>query len=292
MSPAHLTKFKKFKETVWKYYRTQGRHDLPWRKTRDPYKILVSEIMLQQTQVSRVLVKYPEFLRAFPTVEKLASAPTHKLLSVWQGLGYNRRALALKRAAEIVAHEHAGKFPKDFNTLVSLPGIGPATAADMLAFAWNISQPLIETNIRTVYIHHFFAEKSGARKKSLVKAVEKIHDRDILPLVEKTFDAARPREWIWALMDYGAMLKREHGNKTGQRSKQYAKQSKFVGSNRELRSAMVKIILEKPIGAPTLFKKLRAVRKNISTEEFNKNLADLEREGFIVRAKGILKIAG
>lgn len=287
MSPAHLAQCKKFKETVWKYYRAHGRHDLPWRKTRDPYEILVSEIMLQQTQVSRVLVKYPEFLHAFPTAEKLATAPTHKLLSVWQGLGYNRRALALKRAAEIVVRNFSGKFPPDFAALVALPGIGPATASDLLAFAWNIPHPAIETNIRTVFIHHFFAEKSAKKKKS----ADKIHDRDILPLVEKTFDRENPREWIWALMDYGAMLKRTHGNTTGRRSKQYVRQSSFTGSNRELRSHMVKIILKKAITSTTLFAEIKKLRAALTREQFNKNLKDLEREGFIIQEKSFLKIA-
>ena len=145
-----------FKKIILDYYKKHGRHDLPWRKTHDPYKILVSEIMLQQTQVGRVMAKYKEFIREFPDFKKLAQAPTAKVLKAWSGLGYNRRALYLKRTAERVTNEFQGKLPKDQSMLVDLPGIGPNTAGAICAYSFNMPVVFIETNIRRVFIHFFF----------------------------------------------------------------------------------------------------------------------------------------
>ena len=122
-----------FRKVVYTHYRTHGR-DLPWRRTKNPYRILVSEVMLQQTQVPRVLDKYKEFVKAFPTIRSLAQAPLRDVVAVWSGLGYNRRALALKRLAETVVHDHNAKIPRDVDTLKSLPGIGPACAGAIAAF--------------------------------------------------------------------------------------------------------------------------------------------------------------
>ena len=172
----------RFKKTIWNYYKKHGRHDLPWRKTKDPYKILVSEVMLQQTQVNRVIEKYKSFLKKFPTVKALAQAPLKEVLLEWQGLGYNRRAKYLKLCAEKVIHEHEGTFPKTVKELTALPGIGPATAGDILAFAYNIPVPVIETNIRSVFIHFFPAPPRLRRASPLIS------DKELLPLIEKTLD--------------------------------------------------------------------------------------------------------
>lgn len=222
--------FSRFKKTIWNYYKKHGRHDLPWRKTKDPYKILVSEVMLQQTQVNRVIEKYKSFLKKFPTVKALAQAPLKEVLLEWQGLGYNRRAKYLKLCAEKVTHEHEGTFPKTVKELTALPGIGPATAGDILAFAYNIPVPVIETNIRSVFIHFFKTSTD-----------QPVHDRDLLPLIEKALDIKNPREWYWALFDYGAYLKQTRNPNT--ESKHYVKQSPFKGSNREKRSQILKLIL-------------------------------------------------
>lgn len=290
---------KKFTHAVWTYYRTHGRHDLPWRKTRDPYKILVSEIMLQQTQVSRVIPKYKEFLAEFPTLTTLAKAPTEKLLAIWQGLGYNRRALALREAARTIVRDHGGKFPRHYDTLITLPSVGPATAADLLAFAWNIPAPTIETNVRTVYIHHFFPDKKAKNGPvTKQKGSCKIHDKDLWPVVRETFDIARPREWIWALMDYGTMLKKVHGNTGGRRSAHHTKQSKFAGSNRELRSQMLKTLLKGPASEVGLLRKIKLMRNNVANvadeqlrKNIRKNLHDLKKEGFIVQKGTTIRIA-
>lgn len=218
-----------FVETVWRQYREQGRHDLPWRKTTNPYRILVSEIMLQQTQVDRVLPKYREFLRQFPTVRALAAASLSDVLRAWQGLGYNRRAKYLQEAARVVVEERKGKFPHDEPGWRSLPGVGPYTAAAVLAFAYNHPVVLIETNVRQVFLHHFFPRATA------------VPDAAILKLVAKTLPPLQAREWYSALMDYGAYLKSQHGNKNTQ-SKHYTKQSKFSGSDRQIRGAIIKTL--------------------------------------------------
>ena len=221
-----------FRRTVLAHYQAHGR-DLPWRCTREPYRILLSEIMLQQTQVPRVLVKYEEFLTAFPTIDDLAAAPLEAVLRVWQGLGYNRRARSLKRLAEIVTNELNGELPRSVSELLRLPGVGPATAAAVAAFAYGEAHPFIETNIRAVYLHHFFPDRSD------------VSDREILPLVEATLDRADPRSWYYALMDYGVELKRTQPNPS-RRSRHYTRQSPFSGSKRQLRAQVLRVILDGP----------------------------------------------
>lgn len=250
-----------FKKTILSYYRRHGRHDLPWRKTTDPYKILVSEIMLQQTQVPRVIPKYRSFLKKFPNVRALARASLADVLSEWQGLGYNRRGLYLKRCAEQVVARFNGVFPADQTALKSLPGIGPATAADLLAFAWNIPVPAIETNIRSVFLHFFFADQSG------------VSDAELMPLIEKTLDRKNPREWYWALFDYGAFLKTKTNPNI--RSRHYTKQSPFKGSNREQRSRILKLILEKPRTVAGLTRLLP------TAENIDRNVKDMIKEGLL-----------
>lgn len=217
-----------FRREVWRWYR-KNRRSFPWRKTRDPYKILVSEVMLQQTQADRVVAFFNRFVRRFPSIQVLAAAPFHEVFSCWQGLGYNRRALFLKRAAEAIIAKHGGKLPKDTTLLRSLPGVGPYTAAAVRAFAWNFPDVLIETNIRTVFIRYFFP---GWRK---------VKDSELVPLIEKTLDRRRPREWYSALMDYGSFLKRAEGNAAA-RSRSYVKQHPFRGSRRELRGNILRVV--------------------------------------------------
>ncbi len=229
------SKIAAFRKIVWAHYRAHGRHGLPWRETADPYRILVSEIMLQQTQVDRVVPKYRAFLKAFPTARALARAASADVLKLWSGLGYNRRALYLKRAAEAVMEQYGGKFPPASagpDALRKLPGIGPYTAAAVASFAWNLPVPLIETNVRAAFIHHFFPR---------AKAVP---DAALMPLIAAALDRTRPREWQWALMDYGAHLKKTLPNPS-RRSKHHAKQSPFKGSVRELRGAFLRQLAEK-----------------------------------------------
>ncbi|MDD1721700.1 MAG: A/G-specific adenine glycosylase, partial [Euryarchaeota archaeon] len=240
--------------------------DLPWRKTNDPYKILVSEVMLQQTQVERVLRKYEQFLQCFPTFEGLAKAPLQAVLDVWRGLGYNRRAIAVKKVADIVVNEFDGKLPSDDQVLQNLPGIGKTTAGAIRAFAFNEPAVFIETNIRTVFLHTFFAGKLGTR------------DNEICPLIEQTLDRSNPREWFYALMDYGVMLKKKYGNPS-RMSAHHKKQASFQGSNRQLRGAILALIVEHP--GITETELVQILRRNPDT--IQTNLTKLEQEGFFKR---------
>lgn len=221
-------KFKSFRKTVKDYYRSSGR-DLPWRHTNNPYRIVISEIMLQQTQVSRVLIKYPEFLRLFPHWKSLSQASTARVIKAWQGLGYNRRALALKEIARHVVNDYGGRLPRTPEALALFPGIGPATAASICAFAFNKPVVFIETNIRRVFLYHFFSRRTD------------VSDSELLPLITATLDKQNPREWYWALMDYGSYLAKKVEN-PNRKSKHYSKQSKFVGSRRQTRGAILKLL--------------------------------------------------
>ncbi len=222
--------------------------------------------MLQQTQVTRVIPKYKEFLKLFPTVQKLTTAPLGDVLKAWQGLGYNRRAKFLWQAAEYVVQEHKGKWPKTFSELRTLPGIGEYTAGAVMNFAYNSPVPLIETNIRTVYIHHFFHDTEG------------VTDKELLPLIERTLDRMNPREWNWALMDYGSYLKETVGN-LNKKSKTYQKQSDFKTSNRYVRGKILRIFATGPQTKMQLFKKLQDIEK----ERGELALNALLREGLVTK---------
>ncbi len=219
-----------FKELVYGYYERHGRA-LPWRnEALTPYHVLVSEIMLQQTQADRVAKKFGEFIRAFPDICTLALAPLEQLLGMWQGLGYNRRALALRKTAGIIVERHCGIVPDNVDDLAALPGIGRATASSILAFAYNKPVVFIETNIRTVFIHLFFSDRAD------------VSDKEILPLAECALDRENPRRWYNALMDYGVMLKSRYGNPS-RRSTHYKKQPAFNGSHRQTRGAILRAVL-------------------------------------------------
>lgn len=267
---------RRFVEVVWEHYRQQGRHDLPWRKTTNPYHILVSEVMLQQTQVGRVVPKYREFLKRFPTARRLATAPLGDVLRVWQGLGYNRRAKFLWQAALKVINELGGEWPTNELDLRSLPGVGVYTAAAIVVFAYNTPTVLIETNVRQVYLHHFFKNDSD------------VLDADILKLVKRTVPQDTAREWYWALMDYGSFLKSQHGN-VNYKSKHYTKQSKFVGSDRQIRGAIIKVLSNETsaVTRDRLCERLGEVEPRLATEydRINSQLKQLEIESFIIISK-------
>ena len=264
-APRNPLALRAFQDRVYAYYHAQARM-FPWRQTHDPYHILVSEFMLQQTQVQRVLLKYPPFLAAFPTFEALARSGLKEVLANWQGLGYNRRALALKTAAEIVVQAYAGELPHNPEELMRLPGIGRSTAGAVLAFAFQIPVPFIETNIRRVFIHGFFSGQ------------EQISDARIMPLLEATLDRANPREWYYALMDYGTMLKERYVN-PNRRSAHYQRQAPFEGSRRQIRGRILKVLLEKPrLSLPEL-----AVLVGTTPDDLAAIVKDLEREGFLKR---------
>lgn len=252
---------------------------LPWRCIDDPYAVLVSEVMLQQTQVARVEKHWTRFLGLFPTIDALAAAGTADVLAQWQGLGYNRRALALKRAAEVCAAERGGKLPDTAEELEALPGIGPATAAGVMAFAYNRPSVYIETNVRTVFLHELFP------------ACDKVSDRQLAPLVAATCPEDDARAWYYALLDYGAHLKTLVANPS-RRSVHYTRQSAFEGSRRQKRAELVRIVLAEPgIGADELAERLDAFertagRDGVDAATFDSIVGDLVAEGFFRSEEG------
>lgn len=257
-----------FQATVWDYYTKQGRHDLPWRHAEpdgmfDPYKILVSELMLQQTQVPRVIPKFQEFIRQFPDSKTLAQSPQQAVLAAWSGLGYNRRARFLQQAAQMIEREFDGVVPRSIDDLIRLPGVGRNTAGAVVTYAFNEPVVFIETNIRTVLLHHFLAGQDA------------VDDKTIAELVAATLDHEQPREWYWALMDYGSFLKQTAGN-ASRNSKHYVKQSRFEGSRRQLRGRIIK---ELTAGA----KPEAAVLAELEDERTASVLADLIAEGLVVK---------
>ncbi|HPY52832.1 MAG TPA: A/G-specific adenine glycosylase [Treponemataceae bacterium] len=221
-----LDEIKAFQTSILDHYYEHNR-SMPWRESFDPYEILVSEFMLQQTQVSRVLPKYLEWLEKFPRLENLAQAPLAEVLIAWSGLGYNRRAKFLWETARIIQFEKNGIFPHSAAELEKLPGIGPYTARAILCFSKQSPEVFIETNIRSVYIFYFFKEKS------LVK------DSELFPLIEKTLYKENPKIWYYALMDYGATLKKKIKNPS-RKSAHHTKQAPFKGSFREVRGIILK----------------------------------------------------
>jgi A/G-specific adenine glycosylase len=257
-----------FQAVIYRHYNEYGR-ELPWRKTKNPYHIFVSEVMLQQTQVERVIKKYTPFISIFPDFASLARAELKDVLSVWQGLGYNRRALALVRAARTVTSEYGGHLPAKLEDLTKLSGVGRATASSLQAFAFNKPAVFIETNIRRVFIHHFFEGK------------ENVKDNDILPFVEATLDRSNPGMWYHALMDYGAMLKKEIPN-PNIRSLHYKKQPPFKNSDRQIRGAILRILLEK---SPLSYSELEEMIREPGTR-IRIIIDQLKADGLVQKRKG------
>lgn len=242
LTQEQITSFQKF---ILDFYAREGR-PFAWRDVNDPYKVLVSEIMLQQTQTYRVAPKYEQFIAELPTFASLADAPLRDVLFLWQGLGYNRRGVALQKCAQKVMQEFNGVLPHDPEVLVTFPGLGKATAASVATFAYNEPTVFIETNVRAVFIHTFFKDKND------------VHDKELMPLIAQTLDAKNSRRWYYALMDYGVMLKKKFGNPS-RKSKHHVKQSKFEGSDRQIRGRVIKALtLHESLGE----KELLAVASN------------------------------
>ena len=268
--------------------REQGRvlyRSLPWRDTRDPYAIWVSEVMLQQTQVSRVEGRWEDWLKRFPSVGALADAQLNEVLVVWQGMGYNSRAKRLQECAQIICQEHGGIIPRDYDALVALPGIGPATAAGIRAFAFDEPGVYLETNVRSVFIHELFPER------------EQVADSELIPLVRQTCPPAGQdvRGWYYALLDYGAHLKKTLPNPS-RRSKHHSRQSEFQGSSRQKRSFVLRCVLESPKTSLQLQEaldafELAAGRPRVAPAELSRILEKLEEEG-LIQQKGELWLVG
>lgn len=236
---------------------------MPWRQDTRPYYILVSEIMLQQTQVDRVIPKFLAFIQRFPNEKALASAPLADVLQLWNGLGYNRRAKFLHDAAKKIINEYNSIFPTSYETLLKLPGVGKGTAGAIVTYAYNVPHPFIETNVRSVYFYHFF------------DATATVSDAELLPLLQQTIDHEHPREFYWALMDYGSWLKRNGAGQISQ-SHHYKKQSALKGSLREMRGIIVRELTKKDWDE-------QALQAYINDERYIKACDGLMKDGLVVR---------
>lgn len=259
----------RFRKVVLSHHQSHGRHSLPWRKTKHPYRILVSEVMLQQTQVDRVIPYYTRWMKQFPTASSLAGATLKDVLLVWQGLGYNRRAKMLYESARTIVTEYKGRFPRDARALERLKGVGPYTARAVMAFAHNQDEVFVETNIRTAILHHFFPTKKS------------VSDAQILSVASAVLPKGRAREWYSALMDYGAYLKKQ-GARTNHQVKGYTKQKAFLGSNREVRGRIVRALLTGPVTQAKLTQLFDGARAS----QVHAQLQVLLAEGLIEKAGG------
>lgn len=261
-----------FRRGVLSWYATH-RRDLPWRRTTDPWHILVSELMLQQTQVDRVRERYAAFFRRWSTVSAFASASLAEVLGFWTGLGYNRRAKHLRSAANVVVTVHGGKVPMVSADLLSLPGVGPYTAAAVLAFAGNIDTVVCDTNVRRVVLRYFFGGEHAAALPP---------PRELDAVMGRLLPRGRSREWHSALMDIGALVctgrlpdcahcplrrgcrsasARAEGRSVLRRL--VRPQSAFEGSRRQVRGTVVRLLAA-------------AGRKGLSAERLSAALPDAD----------------
>ena len=265
--------YQSFAAFVLDFYDRYGRK-FPWRETDDVYRVLLSEMMLQQTQTGRVLEKYQEFLTLWPTLEDLAQAPFDQLLDHWRGLGYNRRALNLKRCAQ-ASETYGYTLPCDEKALLALPGIGPSTAAAIIAFSYHKPAIYLETNIRRVLLFAFHPEEEAVEDRILRDDLKRL-----LPL------AGDGKRWYYALMDYGVLLKHLVPNPNA-RSKGYHRQSRFEGSNRQVRGMLVHALSES--GA----RDVQALYGMLpfEPERIDKALSDLVRDGLVSRLGRLYRIS-
>jgi A/G-specific adenine glycosylase len=279
-----LNEIQKFQKKIFQFA-TANYRDFPWRNTVDPYEILVSEVMLQQTQTERVVPKYVEWLAAFPTVQSLAKASLTEVLTHWSGLGYNRRARFLQQAAQIVVQKYAGKFPTDAILIDELPGVGEYTAKAVACFAFGAKEVFIETNIRTVFINEFFQNDGSVIDSVDITNKKGIDDKTIIPLIEQTVYEKDVRLWYYALMDYGAHIKKEVVN-PNRRSKSYTKQSKFSGSLRQARGAIIRQLTK--IKTATIEE--IAAQEEVDVQKLQQAAALLVKEKMIVKKNGKYEI--
>lgn len=269
LQPEHIHQIQ---ETVWGYYRAHAR-SMPWRGDPSPFNVLVSELMLQQTQVSRVIPKFEAFLYTCTDFPQLAALPLSRVLELWSGLGYNRRAKFLHAAAQMVVSDYGGQLPDSVDELMKLPGVGRNTAGAVMAYAYNQPVVYVETNIRTVLFHHVFDGHTD------------VSDRELLEVAEQLLDRENPREWYWALMDYGSFLKSTVGGRNDV-SKHYKKQSPLAGSLREMRGRILKSLVAGALTEAQLRKVTGA------DERFATALTDLTREGFVQKRGKIYCLTG
>ena len=265
-----------FQKKIYDFYNTNKRC-FDWRDLITPYRVVVSEIMLQQTQTSRVVFKFEQWMKKFSDFDSLAKASKQDVLKCWQGLGYNRRGLALHEFAQRTVSEFNGVVPKDPAILQTFRGIGPNTAGSICAFAFNMPVIFIETNIRTVFLYEFFKDQKN------------IHDKQLLPLIGQAVDKHNARDWYYALMDYGVFLKKEL-KASNVASKHYVVQSKFVGSKRQLRGAVVRVLSKVASLSYDELSELVALELPENKHCLHDVLSDLQKDGFLKYHQEIVTI--
>ncbi|MDR3343006.1 MAG: A/G-specific adenine glycosylase [Treponema sp.] len=261
-----------FKNIIYSHYEEAGRM-FPWRGDITPWGVLVSEFMLQQTQTERVIPYWERWMSRWSTPEALSKASMEEALREWSGLGYNRRCRYLKECARLITEQYGGQVPDTPAELLHLPGIGAYTSGAIACFSYNYPAVFIETNIRAVVIHFFF------------QAQEAVKDTEIIPILEATLDRENPRKWYWALMDYGAALKKVTVNPS-RRSAHYTKQSRFEGSFRQLRGSIIKsLVTQGPANAGELH-----TRIGVEEMDLYEALKALEKESMVAEEEGVYKI--
>ncbi|MDR2068244.1 MAG: A/G-specific adenine glycosylase [Spirochaetaceae bacterium] len=261
-----------FKEIIYSYFEEKGRA-FPWREDPRPWGVVVSEFMLQQTQTERVIPYWERWMRLWPSPKDLAKVSLEYALREWNGLGYNRRGRFLIECARLITRKYNGKVPETPATLLSLPGIGAYTAGAIACFGYNYPSVFIETNIRASVIHFFFQNR------------EAVNDREIFPILQEALDHDNPRRWYWALMDYGAALKKLTVNPS-RRSAHYTKQSPFEGSFRQQRGRIIRtLIFQGPATVPELQKST-----GIEPEELYKVLDTLAKDAMVAEKQGVYQI--
>jgi A/G-specific adenine glycosylase len=256
-------KDQEFQNIIWEKGNELYR-DMPWRRNTDPYYVMVSELMLQQTQVERVEPKFEAFIARFPSIEALAAAQLEDVLRIWQGLGYNRRAKYLHDAAKLTMASFGGELPQSSKELTQLPGIGINTAGAIMAYAFNRPAIFIETNVRAVYIYHYFTN------------AETVSDQELLPVLDRTLDREHSREFYWALMDYGSWLKKKNTVPVNQ-SRHYKRQPKLKGSVREVRGQIIRLLASRDATIPELKSDLSA------DDRFEVALGGLIKDGLVAQ---------
>lgn len=277
-------KIRAFQKEILQWYE-KNKRDLPWRRTREPYRILVSEVMAQQTQLTRVIPKYEAWLKEFPTIASLANAKTTDVLRLWSGLGYNRRALYLQKAAKALnelriknyelwgEQERDEYWPKTPEELKKLPGIGEYTARAVACFAFDQQVAVVDTNIRKVILTRFQNPRSGVKRghgKSQIPS-----EKEIQEIAGRLLPKGKAYEWNQALMDYASSeLKKE--------KIPIPKQSRFHGSNRYYRGQIIKLLIqEQRVKRQDLGRRIKPDFSPDDEAWFMTMLTDLEREGFI-----------
>ncbi|MDR2864040.1 MAG: A/G-specific adenine glycosylase [Spirochaetaceae bacterium] len=283
----------KFRKIVCAHYEKNGRKDLPWRINTDPWAVLISEFMLQQTQIERVIPYWERWMKLWPSPEALSEASLQNALLEWNGLGYNRRGRFLWESARKITREYGGMVPSAPEELITLPGIGHYSAGAIACFAYNYPAVFIETNIRAALIHFFFADHSNTADLPLgaiTKARHQIKDSELFLILEEALQKFQgikenPRIWYWALMDWGAALKKTEGNPSRQ-SAHYTRQSRFEGSFRQRRGALLRaLVTGGPANAESLQKD-----SGSSPDEFYPVIEALEKDLMVCCKEGMYMI--